>query len=128
MKNIVASLLIIFLATGLNAQHKRSVKANYQLAARYSPTKMKRMVFSTSVDPHWSKNSNGFWYSYETSEGKTYFSVDPVKLTKTTLFDNTRMAADMTRLTGDPFDAKHLDMEKLEFIKNESVLLFPGKE
>ncbi len=127
MKIMVSLLLGIFISTGLNAQHKPKVKANYQLAARFSPDKLKRMVFSTSVDPHWLKNSNRFWYSYETSDGKTYYIVDPVKNTKAVLFDNVRMAADMTRLTGDPFDAKHLDMEKLEFINNETILRFQVK-
>ena len=127
MKIIVSLLLGIFISTGLNAQHTPKVKANYQLASRFSPDKLKRMVFSTRVDPHWLKNSNRFWYSYETSDGKTYYIVDPAKNTKTVLFDNVRMAADMTRLTGDPYDAKHLDMEKLELINNESTLRFQVK-
>ena len=119
MKLLVSLFISILITTGINAQHTPKVKANYQLAARFSPNKLKRMVFSTRVDPHWLKNSNRFWYSYETSEGKIYYIVDPVKNTKTTLFDNAKMAADMSRLTGDPYDAKHLDMEKLKFIKNE---------
>lgn len=127
MKLLASLLLSILITTGLNAQHAPKVKANYQLAARFSPNKLKRMVFSTRVDPHWLKNSNRFWYSYEKSEGKTYYIVDPLKSTKTALFDNERMAADMSRLTGDPYDAKHLDMEKLEFIKNESVIRFQVK-
>ena len=28
----------------------------------------------------------------------------------------------MSRLTGDPFDAKHLSISKLKFIKNETTL------
>jgi dipeptidyl-peptidase 4 len=127
MKILASLALNIILVTGALAQHAPKVKANYQLAARFSPTKLKRMVFSTRVDPHWLKNSNRFWYSYETSEGKTYYIVDPTKNSRTKLFDNTRMAADMTRLTGDPYDAKHLDMEKIRFIKNESVLQFQVK-
>ncbi len=127
MKIFVSILLGLFLSSGLSAQHTHKVEANYQLADRFSPANLKRMVFSTRVDPHWLKNSNRFWYSYETSEGKTYYIVDPSKATKTALFDNTRMAADMSRLTGDPYDAKHLDIEKLEFINNESVLRFQVK-
>ncbi len=33
-----------------------------------------------------------------------------------------RIAAEMSRLTGDPFDAQHLDIQKLKFIKNERAL------
>ena len=127
MKILFSLALNLLLISGLFAQNNPINKANYQLADRFSPSKLKGMVFSTRVDPHWLKNSNRFWYSYETSEGKTYYIVDPVKQSKSALFDNVKMAANMTRLTGDPFDAKHLDMEKIEFIKNESVLRFQVK-
>ena len=127
MKILSSLALNILLISGLFAQNAPINKANYQLADRFSPSKLKGMVFSTRVDPHWLKNSNRFWYSYETSEGKTYYIVDPVKQSKSALFDNVKMAANMTRLTGDPFDAKHLDMEKIKFIKNESVLRFQVK-
>jgi dipeptidyl-peptidase 4 len=127
MKILASITLNIILVTSVLAQHAPKVKANYQLAARFSPNKLKRMVFSTRVDPHWLKNSNRFWYSYETSQGKTYYIVDPAKNSKTTLFDNARMAADMSRLTGDPYDAKHFDMEKIRFIKNETILQFQVK-
>jgi len=30
-------------------------KANYDLAARFSPKKLDKMIFSLSVDPHWLK-------------------------------------------------------------------------
>lgn len=85
------------------------------------------MVFSTSVDPHWLKESNRFWYSYETSNGKQWYIVDPVNANKAALFNTTQIAADMSRLTGDPFDAKHLFIDKLKFIKNETTLQWEVK-
>lgn len=120
---VILSVLIIMPAFGQN----QPIKGNYRLAARFSPDNLKRMVFSTRVDPHWLKYSNRFWYAYDTSDGKTYYLVDPVKKTKLPLFDNARLAADMTRLTGDPYDAKHLDIEKLKFINNEQALRFQTK-
>lgn len=101
--------------------------ANYDLAARFSPDKVKNMVFSTSVRPHWLKESNRFWYEYRTSEGKFYWMVDPARASKTALFDNDKMAADMSRLTGDPFDGKHLDISKLKFTNKEKTLQFEVK-
>lgn len=115
-------LLIPFLSYSQN-----SPKPNYDLAARFSPDKIDKMVFSTSVSPHWLKNSDRFWYEYETTEGKKWYIVNPVKKTKTELFDNVKIAADMSRLTGDPFDAKHLDIQKLKFIKNETALQWEVK-
>ena len=127
MKTISTVLISIFLISGLSTQAQQQEEANYKLAARFSPNNLKRMVFSTRVDAHWLKNSNRFWYNYETSEGKFYYLVDPAKKAKSFLFDNARMAADMSRLTGDPYDAKNLDIEKIEFINNESTIRFEVK-
>ena len=51
-------------------------KANYSLAARFSPKKLDKMLFSLSIDPHWLKQSNKFWYIYETSEGCLLYTSD----------------------------------------------------
>ncbi|MBC7126118.1 MAG: DPP IV N-terminal domain-containing protein, partial [Bacteroidales bacterium] len=102
-------------------------KANYDLPARFSPKKISKMVFSTSVDAHWLKKSTRFWYSYETPTGKNYYIVDPAKKTKSLLFDNVDMAAQLSRLTREPFDAQHLPIQKIKFIKNETVIQFEVK-
>ncbi len=127
MKNILSTLVFSVLVTFVSAQNQPVTKANYELASRFSPDDLKRMVFSTKVEPHWLKNSNRFWYEYETSEGKYYYIVDPKLKSKSQLFDHDKLAADMTRLTGDPFDRKNLDIEKIEFINNETALRFEVK-
>lgn len=102
-------------------------KANYQLAAKFSPKKIQKLVFSTSVDPHWLKLSNNFWYVYETSEIKNWYIVDPDKKTKTLMFDNARLAADITLIVKDPFDAQHLPIENIKFTKDEKSIQFELK-
>ncbi|WP_293297864.1 hypothetical protein [Pedobacter sp. UBA4863] len=57
-------------------------KANYQQAARFSPSKLRKMIYSTSVDPHWLKQRNNFWYEYETPNGKNWYIVDPAARSK----------------------------------------------
>ena len=127
MKRNLLTLLLIIMGLGVFAQETPVTKANFDLAAKFSPNRLKKMVFSTRVDPHWLKNSEKFWYTYRTPEGQFYYLVDPVKKTKSVLFDGVKMAADMSRLTGDPFDAQHLDISKLKFIKKESVIQFEVK-
>ena len=127
MKKQLLLLLILSAAALLPAQNVPIDRANYELAARFSPERLKKMVFSTNVDPHWLKLSERFWYTYETSEGKFYYIVDPARRSKRPLFDNVKMAADMSRLTKDPFDAQHLNIENLKFIKDETALQFEVK-
>lgn len=127
MKILLKQLFLISLFPISLLSGQAVTKANYPLAARFSPDNLERMVFSTSVDPHWLKESNRFWYTYETSEGKFYYIVDPARRNKIQMFDRDELAAEMTRLTGDPFDGKHLFIEKLKFIKGEKQLKFEVK-
>ncbi len=118
--------LWVIISESVTAQ-TNAVKANYALAAKFSPRKLNKMVFSTSVDPHWLKKSDRFWYVYETSEGKKWYIVDPVKPEKKLLFDNDKLAASLTRIVKDPFDAQHLSLDSMRFIKDENWIHFEVK-
>ena len=79
-------------------------EANYRLAARFAPYRMRKLVYSTGVTPRWIKGSEKFWYEWESAQGKRFMIVDPVAGTKKQLFDNDRIAAELTRITKDPWD------------------------
>jgi len=126
MKWLLQFLLVLHSFT-VNAQFIAHQKANYELAARFSPKKLEKMIFSTAVDPHWMKTGNKFWYTYETTSGKKWYIVDPVKLTKTPMFDNDKLAAAITRIVKDPFDGKHMSLDNLKFVKEEQWISFEVK-
>lgn len=117
--------LCCFIALSVSVQAQQ--KGNYALAARFSPKKMEKMLFSTSVDPHWLKSGDKFWYMYQTTAGKVWYLVDAAKGTKTKLFDNDKMAADITRIVKDPFDGQHLPIDRIKFVKNETAFQFEVK-
>ncbi len=125
-RHVFAIIILVFCLTSISilAENTPIKKANYKLAARFSSAKLEKMVFSTSVDPHWLKYSERFWYSYETPEGKTFYLVDPVRKIKRPIFDNVKMASMLTRITKDPYDAKHLPIKEFKFIKKESAIQF----
>lgn len=102
-------------------------KGNYQLASKFNADKLRKMVFSQSVDPHWLKLTNRFWYVYETSEIKSWYIVDPATRKKTRMFDNDKLAAEITLIVKDPFDAQHLPIENLKFTNNEKSIQFELK-
>jgi hypothetical protein len=58
------------------------------------------MLFSTAVDPHWMKGGVKFWYTYETTAGKKWYVVDPVKMSKVPMFDNDKLAASQKNYSG----------------------------
>jgi dipeptidyl-peptidase-4 len=131
MKKFYLFLLCATALTQVKAQAPTAdvtpVKGNYQLASKFSVDKLKRMVFSTSVDAHWLKLSNRFWYTYETSEIKNWYIVDPALHSKKKMFDNEKLAAEITLIVKDPFDAQHLPIENLKFTKDEKSIQFELK-
>jgi dipeptidyl aminopeptidase/acylaminoacyl peptidase len=64
---------------------------------------------------------------YETTEGKKWYIVDPVKAEKKVLFDNADLAAKITRIVKDPFDAQHLAIDSMRFIRDENWIQFEVK-
>src|SRR6056297_2366163 len=117
-------LLLVFGLSGAIAQNEPVQEANYRAAEMFSPSKIKKMVFSTSVEPNWLKTGDKFWYSYKTTEGKFYYMVDLDKQTKKPLFDNDKMAAMLTEITKDPYDGKHLPDIDPDFKKDDTVFQF----
>ncbi len=120
-------LVLLCITLGSFAQNTPVTKANYAMAARYSSKKLEKLIFSTSVDPHWLKKSERFWYMYETTDGKKWYIVDPVKGEKKLLFDNADLAAKITRIVKDPFEAQHLGLDSMRFIKDENWIQFEVK-
>ncbi len=127
-KNLAIALASWLLIAGtVAAQNVPITQANYHLPSQFSPNKLRTMVFSTSVDAHWLKSGDRFWYEYETSQGKIYYIVDAAKKSKRVLFDNVKMAAEISKLTGDPFDAQHLPIKNIKFLDGENTIRFEVK-
>jgi dipeptidyl aminopeptidase/acylaminoacyl peptidase len=97
---------------------------NYQLAAQWRAAKVGKYVFSRSVAPHWLEFSDRFWYSYETPDGENWYVVDPARKTKTPLWDNAKVAAQLTRILRTPYDAQHLPINQIEFIERDTKIRF----
>jgi dipeptidyl-peptidase 4 len=116
-------ILLLFIPLFAMSQQK----ANYNLAARFSPKKLDKMIFSLAVDPHWLKQSNKFWYTFETSEGKQWTIVDPIKNEKKPMFNRDKLAAALTSIIKDPFDGQHLPVDSIKFIKDENWIQFEVK-
>ncbi|MDR1951501.1 MAG: DPP IV N-terminal domain-containing protein, partial [Bacteroidales bacterium] len=122
----VALFLISIACIGTTTVHAQQ-KANYELAARFSPNRQKKMVFSTSVDPHWLKSNNKFWYVYETPAGKHWYIVDAATGTKKEMFDPAKLASEVTKIVRDPFEALHLPIDSLQMLQDENTIRFQIK-
>lgn len=95
----------------VNAQERLP---EYLQAEKFTGEKLKTMLFSTAVDPHWFQQGNRFWYMYKTSEGVFWYVVDPASARKEQLFDRDELASQLSEIVQDPFDAQHLPLLNLK--------------
>lgn len=124
MKYFFSFLLLLSFIFSDAQELTEAVKPNYALAAKFSPDRLRHLIFSTEVEPNWIQFGEKFWYEYRSPEGKNWFVVDPISKKKTVLFDRAEMAAKLTSIVRDPFEAKHLDLKNLRFNQNGDVLQF----
>ena len=119
-KNFVLACAALLLCAPGFAQTQ---KANYALAERFSAKKVNQMVFSTQITPNWFRDSDKFWYSWRTPQGTRYYIVDPVKGTRTEVFDMDRLAMQVTEFVRYPFEAKHIPIRDLK-LKDDKEFTF----
>ena len=129
---VSAALFTVLLGAGGSALARANdgesagapAKPNYELAARFMPEKLAKLVFDVSVTPHWFELSDRFWYSYETPDGMHYYLVDPVKKTKAPLWDNAKVAVALSTLTDFAYDAQHLPIKNLKLVEKDTKMRF----
>ncbi len=103
---------MLLLAVSVSAMaQERVTRANYAQAARFSIKHTRAMVHSTRISPNWFAGSDRFWYKWETSRGTKYYIVDPAARSKREVFDMDDLAMQITEVTHDPYDAKHLPLD-----------------
>jgi dipeptidyl-peptidase-4 len=99
-------------------------RPNYDLASRFFPDKMEKLVFDVSVTAHWFELSDRFWYSYETPDGARYWLVDLAKKSKTPLWDNAKVAEALSTLTNFPYDPQHLPIKNPKLVNKDTAIRF----
>jgi len=112
MRKIILLLVLGMFVSPAFSQHK----ANFKAAEKFKSTNIRKMLKSTRVNPRWFKDSDKFWYTYTTTEGKNFYLVDPAKKNKSLLFNNLDFAAQLSELTSKPWDHRNLNLKawKLE--------------
>lgn len=127
MKKAVILLALTALLTlpsrPVKADDDNRVRPNYALAERFSPTKVYRMVKSTTVNPYWMPDGKRFIYSWTSNKGTEFYIVDAIKGTKEKLWDMENMAKEITLRTKDPYDAQHVPIQ-LKGVRENRYLRF----
>ena len=128
---LCAAVMMLSPASGPTAQSSVAalggpgpVVPNFDLGARWTSAKVGKLVFDTAVTPRWMQSGDRFWYTYQTRDGRRFYMVDPLKKAKAPLFDHAKVAAALTSITRQPYDAQHLPFSNIKFAKNDTVFEF----
>ena len=123
MKKILTTILLLA-SLGTAGMHAQERLPEYLQAEKFTQDKINTMLFSTTVDPHWFQKGNCFWYEYKTSDGTQWYVVDPSKKVKSPLFDRDELAAQLTEIVRDPYDAHHLPIRNLKAKEDGKTFTF----
>ena len=96
----------------------------YELAERFTASKLQNMLFSTTIDPNWFKSGEKFWYSYKTSNGTKWYVVDPATKKREPLFDQEKLASQLSEIVKDPFIAEQLPIYNLKVDEDGRTFTF----
>ncbi len=124
MKYFLSLIFLLSISLSQGQEKSTLAKPNYQLASKFSPSKLSKLIFSTEVNPNWINFGDKFWYEYNSPNGKKWYLVDPKTKKKSELFDHAEMAARITSIVKNPFDAQHLEIRNLRFMDDENLIRF----
>ncbi|MGQ0539193.1 MAG: DPP IV N-terminal domain-containing protein [Gemmatimonadaceae bacterium] len=108
----------LLLAAPLAAQQPRHLTADdYARAERFLGATTAPLVSGAGVRPTWLGDGR-FWYRTSVPNGSAFFVVDPVRRTRTAVFDQTRLAAALAAASGGRVEGNRLPFQTFQLAKD----------
>lgn len=123
-KKLLTPCLVGVLLIGATQVTQAQQKANFELAERFTSQQMQKLVGSTSVSPRWIEDTDTFWYTYDSPNGKNWYFVDAAKGQKRLLFDQNEMAGQLSEIFSRTFNEKDLDLKSFKFDTDKNLFTF----
>ncbi|MFN8582770.1 MAG: DPP IV N-terminal domain-containing protein, partial [Gemmatimonadaceae bacterium] len=106
------------------ASDKAAAHANWELSGKFAPDALRRITYSTTVQPHWLGKTDSLWYNWRDHNGATFVLVVPPLKVKRPLFDHVKLAAELATAHHKPFDPNKLPFNTLNFTKDHKAIRF----
>lgn len=111
MRRLLLLLPVLLASLPLAAQQPhapaRLDAQDYARAERFLAANVAPLVYGTGIRPTWLADGRA-WYRVSTPRGAEYMLVDPVRRTRTPLFDQARLAAALSAAAGAQYEAYRL--------------------
>jgi len=103
----------------------QSPRVDYRRAEQFLSWNTENLIAGDRVEPQWLSDGNRFWYRNKLLNGAAEFVlVDPVRNTRTLLFDNARLAAAMSLAADTAYDPAKLPFRTFELAEREWAIEF----
>src|SRR5216117_3340963 len=103
----LALLATLCYALPLAAQQPAITNADYARAERFLAQSTFPLMLGGGVRPNWLADGR-FWYRNTFAQGSEYILIDPIKKTRTRLFDPTKLAAALSAAADTTYEAFRL--------------------
>lgn len=102
----------------------QGVRADYQHAQSFLPGNLQKKLYIADVRANWIDDSDRFWYLKMGSAGKQFILVNAVQNAQGPAFDQTRLAASLSRATGKDYEPNNLPFYNFKFAKGGHAIRF----
>src|SRR5262245_7787964 len=118
-----AVLLVAVAASAATAQ-SAAYRANWGLADKFSAANLRPIIYTSSITPRWLGQSDSLCYYWKDHSGSAFYIAVPTLKTKRPLFDQEKMAAQLSGLSHHAYDPNSLPFTTLTFTKDRKGFTF----
>ncbi len=122
-KPLLLVFLFFLLASAQAQQRPTLTKNDYEQAQRFLLTNADQLVDHGSVRPNWLPGDR-FWYRNLTARGGEFILVDPVRGTRTVVFDQQKLADQLSKTTGKTYEAYKLPFQTINPSSDKQSVAF----
>ena len=120
------SILFIFVWINVLLLFSQGTVSDYNRAFSLE-SRVKDKVFYSNITPQWIKNTSRFWYINNTPQGKKYLLIDAQYKTQKPLFDQNKLALELSLSIDLPVDANELPILNLKVSNSLDTIHFEYK-
>lgn len=118
-----ALITLFFIVISFSSSFAQFPKERYEQAAYYLTNNLEKEIYHLEVSPNWIKGGTHFWHVSQTENGKRYFLSDTKRQTTQEFFDHQKLAALLTKQSGENVSSAKLPLDKMK-VKNNDLIEF----
>jgi len=122
IRHSFVALLALGASSAAAQQHPN--KANWELADKFSAANLRSKVFTSTLNPHWLGQSDSLCYDWKDHSGTNFYLVVPTTKTKKALFDQSKLAAQLSEQSHKAHDPQSLPFNSVTFAKDRKTFTF----